>query len=1156
MNMRRLLCAVIAAFSLPAMVLAVEGTDVNSYAPRDYSIIPPSPEVGSLLEYKEIPVDHFSGLPDISFELFRLVEGNISIPIVLSYHGGGVRLGDKEGNAGLGWIVTAGASISRTIYGAPDETLGGDTKVNGLFRLHDDEREFRRNLITGYDYAVDSDIRKWMAPRSLKYAAGLIDVANDVFQLSGLGLSGTFIYNDDKKLVLSSSSPVNIEPSVCLSSYPTTFTVKNNSGLTYSFGNMERTKYTYFYGAPELPQQEDSVKYVSTWHISTIQDACGNKVDFVYDEDSGYEWRNSAPSQSVSDVVEKDLSLFCPSNTSSINTVVYYPRLLRKIESAGVVVEFDYDVITNGYYRKTLISSIEIKTKGMTEPVKRYDFSYTDMVNPFQSSNDLYFGRWKVLDGVKENGEKRYRFDYNTDMSNVFNRGHASCDFGGYYNNANNVGLVPSYELIFGHGADRSVNPDAAVYGSLKTIYYPTGGTTQIEWESNEFGYIGETKLTRRINNPVLNTTSVDTIRMCGDAAFKKLKISNYIVHDFHEITLDLTRYFLMNPANLLTTDYETSHEYEAEHYPINPSHYPHVVIKNSQTEEIAGVYFLDKNTIEVKNHNEPIVVPLKEGVYDIELLYPTSVDGAEDLLEAEFRYGDCIAGRIYIRRNIYEDLGGSGDDVTKDYWCGLRVRRILSRADDDDEPIIKDYFYGEGFDPTMSDGTVQMMPTYHHQYRKIFMSPYKGGYLASNIITISSTAFPNTPVGSVSSVQYPVVTTRLSKPDRYEPNEYLNYCIEQYRYSSSRDSENSDKNLTDTYYFQPVGARMYTSFSHRRGNLLSKKTGFFGNGETVSYSYNIFEPDNLDVFTTEPYVFSDYSNAPGADNGYGARDYHIGKYNLVPYNKTIASETLVDDKTGFSIEKTYQYFYDEYTSKLDYNLVKSTSVMNSEGEEEKVFYTYLKIGSNFSPLVETEVKICGEKIVSAIRNEYDPVTLLLTKKYTLKEMPSSINQVLSSNQATTDDQKRFISKPEYEYRYNERGNIVQISFNGTVLASYLWGYYGQHPIIEAGGVCIDDLLDAVVATGFNQNSVLSGEPYSDSQVKSLANAVRNKFPEADVRSLTYYWLVGVLESTDSRGVSTSYDYDALGRLSSVRDMNDKLIKKYDYHYVWEDTKL
>ena len=81
-------------FSLFSVWVNTYAQDYN-YAPRDYSIIPPAPEVASLLDFKEYPVDYFRGVPEISHPIYTLKCGSISIPILLRYHGGGIHATER-----------------------------------------------------------------------------------------------------------------------------------------------------------------------------------------------------------------------------------------------------------------------------------------------------------------------------------------------------------------------------------------------------------------------------------------------------------------------------------------------------------------------------------------------------------------------------------------------------------------------------------------------------------------------------------------------------------------------------------------------------------------------------------------------------------------------------------------------------------------------------------------------------------------------------------------------------------------------------------------------------------------------------------------------------------------------------------------------------
>ena len=101
-------CCVLIYLFLPLISMAETN---NTYGPRDYSIIPPSPEVASLIKYNDVSVSHFNGLPDISLPIYTLQEGSLSIPISVSYHGGGIKVSEDESNLGLGWTLIAGGAI-------------------------------------------------------------------------------------------------------------------------------------------------------------------------------------------------------------------------------------------------------------------------------------------------------------------------------------------------------------------------------------------------------------------------------------------------------------------------------------------------------------------------------------------------------------------------------------------------------------------------------------------------------------------------------------------------------------------------------------------------------------------------------------------------------------------------------------------------------------------------------------------------------------------------------------------------------------------------------------------------------------------------------------------------------------------------------------
>lgn len=81
----------------------------------------PSPTASSLGKYADIPVSYHTGVPNISVPLYTINEGDLSLPISLSYHAAGIRVDEISSPIGLGWSLNAGGMISRTVNGGPDE---------------------------------------------------------------------------------------------------------------------------------------------------------------------------------------------------------------------------------------------------------------------------------------------------------------------------------------------------------------------------------------------------------------------------------------------------------------------------------------------------------------------------------------------------------------------------------------------------------------------------------------------------------------------------------------------------------------------------------------------------------------------------------------------------------------------------------------------------------------------------------------------------------------------------------------------------------------------------------------------------------------------------------------------------------------------------
>src|SRR5438105_6682476 len=88
--------------------------------PSLQKIIPASPEVSALAKYINYEVSYCNGLPQIEIPIYQIKDGDISIPISLSYHASGIKVSETPGWVGLGWSLNAEPSITRSIKGKAD----------------------------------------------------------------------------------------------------------------------------------------------------------------------------------------------------------------------------------------------------------------------------------------------------------------------------------------------------------------------------------------------------------------------------------------------------------------------------------------------------------------------------------------------------------------------------------------------------------------------------------------------------------------------------------------------------------------------------------------------------------------------------------------------------------------------------------------------------------------------------------------------------------------------------------------------------------------------------------------------------------------------------------------------------------------------------
>jgi hypothetical protein len=130
--------------------------------------------------------------------------------------------------------------------------------------------------------------------------------------------------------------------------------------------------------------------------------------------------------------------------------------------------------------------------------------------------------------------------------------------------------------------------------------------------------------------------------------------------------------------------------------------------------------------------------------------------------------------------------------------------------------------------------------------------------------------------------------------------------------------------------------------------------------------------------------------------------------------------------------------------------------------------------------------------------------------------------------------------------KYNSKMNICEVTNDENLYTSYIWSYNGQYPVAEIKNATYSEVLDIDP----NLISYIENSSYpSDMDLESLFNSLRNNLPNTLITTYRYKPLVGVVASTDPRGVTIYYTYDNLNKLQYVKDHNNNIIQSFEYNY-------
>lgn len=454
--------------------------------------VPPSPNAANLGLYGEVPIDYYTGTPNINIPLYTVKNGDIEFDIGLSYHILSNKVEDEASWVGLGWSLNAGGVITRVMRGFSD---------------------IRHNGVTDQQYLTDPPAT-WCTP-----------IGNDLdnFYYNFMGYSGQFVLSGEGIKEIKQS-----DMKIALIDYEGTgFIITAPDGTTYEFRQKEYTEtISVLSGIGTL-----AYLYPSSWYLTKISSPTKRVVTFNYSTDSYSsikclisETINSGRSINVSpkpydvsyddweDTMDFLFGFNGDPNTQyweiSSTTANYINKYLTSIDFGAGTIDFntidrtDLTSVEGGNIPQAL-SEITITENSNNEVVRKINF-LTSYFNPEPGINSPNYKRLK-LDGIYESANneigKRYSFEYNTDI-NLPKKNSNDKDYWGFYNGAGNADNSTIDQ--------RNQRPNS-VYSSanlLTKITYPTGGTVSFEYQGNTFA--PKSLLTGGAGNRIYRITTND----------------------------------------------------------------------------------------------------------------------------------------------------------------------------------------------------------------------------------------------------------------------------------------------------------------------------------------------------------------------------------------------------------------------------------------------------------------------------------------------------------------------------------------------------------------------------------------------------------------------------------------------------------------------
>ncbi len=1094
----------------------------------------PSPTVAGLMKFEEVPVDNYTGIPDISIPLYSIKsQGKTTINLSLNYHPYSVALSEVASYSGLGWSLFAGGTISRTVKGKPDEYFDNNNNVpSGIYQdvsmgtfgnhYYESLGVFQGNL------QLLPVFKKMLWETFFK---GRYDMEHDLYQFNFMGRSGRFIIrkntlNDFEVVQLGNDNALKIQFHKTFNSNTHTytflgFTITDEDGYKYFFDQVENTSQAtvtqneYYGGVNNISGSQ--MEFTSAFHLSKIQDHAGvSLVEFVYNgiqEPIKEIFSDVSTERNYTDMIPLDL-IDTHGGSCDYQLYRYEPHVsstrsvrsvnTKKLKQIKIIGKANIDIVQeqgrqdynlqfpeNSYRLKNIIVY-----DWNNNPVKKYSFDHT-----YSEINSIY-GKRMMLSAVhEENFQDSQKLSYH--LSYGAKPNEPSLILG-----KDNWGFLNAKPYFLGNGTFREATPNSITTDVLQKMTLPTGGAIVYDFGSNTYSHIGSTEITDYYEN-----------------------FENW---NYSQQSMSFTSAGGLTPAQYF--DVFSVEDFKAKFY------------VNATAGNSTGVFNIYREVNGVNSHF-------------------TSFN-CNELLNCESQELSFPPGSYSIRYQWLNIDQTSSVNVIIDY----RTKKIQN---------LQKYIYGGGLRINnigwFEDSTVSQ------EYFKNVLFQYGHVPLRSKNISYQ---FGDDESKSSGSLVYgkPVFTyNKLIQADETcsgSPRNFIPYItVSSYNNLKSLRTKGADvgyknvsikesgKGKSAFTYTSPIDfpadANAYTvappfvasrDLDYKRG-LVTIEKHYREDGKLLSetdYNYEIIEDEIMtgiqavrgvtqSISNARHYTFEDWQNTINYCNSqpdwlWIAACRNLDKEDTYKY----VSYFQLWDSFGWikKITKTTKEYFD-FDTFVETTQETSNNSFNKMIESQKIFmkpdqtkfkqsiFSYHNFGTN------------AIRDVYKIEN-FDETGLLNSKTAHYNSAWSGVMRKELNTVLTSKNNQPDLTIIRYN-RYDTYGHPLEVQQENGIKISYIYGYNQTEPVAKIDNMAyasIPQYLITAIHSAANETAMTT----------ALDN-LRNTLSNSMVTTYTYKPLVGVTSITDPKGDKITYEYDSFGRLNAVRDKDNNLLSENEYKY-------